>query len=147
MEICFLVLQAYILAFLLFHDWIPLGRLNNLPAMRREDSLGHRVFVTLLGAVPAGVGLYLCVRHLGEPYPHGLKLYLWITYGLFLLGLLRAWWIPYLIKPDPERAARYKIIFPDTHRFLPERNGIAPDTLHTPFHLAVVLVLVLLFFR
>jgi hypothetical protein len=60
--------------------------------------------------------------------------------------MLRAWWVPYLLVPDPERAARYKEIFAGTHRFLPERNGIAPDTLHTIFHgvtLAVVMMLAL----
>jgi hypothetical protein len=65
-------------------------------------------------------------------------MWLWITYGLFLFGMLRAWWIPYLVRPDAERAARYQIIFAGTHSFLPRRNGIVPDTLHTVFHVAVV---------
>jgi hypothetical protein len=72
-------------------------------------------------------------------------MWLWITYGLFLLGLLRAWWIPDLVVPDPQRAARYQEIFANTRSFLPRRNGIVPDTLHTIFHFVVVAtVLVLL---
>ena len=60
-----------------------------------------------------------------------------------LYGLLRAWYIPYLLIPDPERAARYQQRFNRTHAFLPARNGIRPDTLHVSFH-AVYLVLVAL---
>lgn len=72
---------------------------------------------------------------------------LWLTYGTFLIGILQAWWIPYLLVPNPERAARYRIIFRDTHTFLPERNGLAPDTLHTVFHIVVLLTVLLLLLR
>jgi hypothetical protein len=67
--------------------------------------------------------------------------------GVLFLGLLRAWWIPYLVLPDRERAARYQIIFANTHSFLPRRNGMAPNTLHVLFHLSVVATLILLFLK
>jgi len=146
-EILFLALQGFVVAFLLLHDWIPLGRLNNVAAMRGEDSLAHRVFVTLLGAVPAAAGLYFSARYFGQNHPHWLAMLLWITYVLFFVGLLRAWWIPYLFVPDQRRAARYQVIFAGTHSFLPRRNGMAPDTLHTALHVAVVAVLVGLWLR
>ena len=41
-ETTFLALQTYVVVFLLFHDWIPLGRLNNLAAIRSQDALLHR---------------------------------------------------------------------------------------------------------
>jgi hypothetical protein len=110
---------------------VPLGRLNNLGAIRGEDTLLRSVFVTLLPAVPAAIGLFYSARYLGRPYPDWLEMLLWITYGIFLLGMLRAWWIPYLVSPDKERAARYQVIFAGTHSSLPKRNGMAPDTLHT----------------
>ena len=146
-EITFLTLQAVVVGFLLFHDWGGLGRLNNLAAIRSQDTMLRRVFVTLLPGVPAAIGLFFSARYFGQPYPHWLEMLLWITYGLFLLGLLRAWWIPYLVLPDPERAARYQIIFANTHSFLPKRNGMAPDTLHTLFHVATVATLVALLLR
>ena len=146
-EITFLSLQAVVVIFLLFHDWVPLGRLNNLNAIRKQDSLGRSVFVTLLPVVPAAIGLFYSMTHFGRTYPDWLEMLLWITYGVFLVGLLRAWWIPYLVKADPERAARYQLIFAGTHRFLPERNGMAPDTLHTVFHLVTLATLVALFIR
>jgi hypothetical protein len=146
-EIVFLALQGFVVLFLLFHDWIPLGRLNNLGAIQSEDSLGRRVFVTLLPAVPAAIGLYSCAVRFGRAYPDWLEWLLWITYGVFLAGMLRAWWIPYLFVPDEKRAERYRILFRGTHRFLPERNGIAPDTLHCSLHLVTLATVVALLLR
>jgi hypothetical protein len=143
----FLALQTLVVAFLLFHDWIPLGRLNNLAAIRGQDTLLRSIFVTLLPAVPAAIGLFFSARHFGRSYPDWLEMLLWITYGVLIVGMLRAWWIPYLVLPDAERAARYQIIFAGTHSFLPRRNGMAPDTLHTLFHLVTLATLVALFIR
>jgi hypothetical protein len=146
-EITFLALQSLVVVFLLFHDWVPLGRLSNLAAMHSQDTLLHRVFVTLLPGAPAAVGLFFSARYFGQTYPHWLEMLLWITYSVLLLGLLRTWWVPYLLVPDPARAARYQIIFANTHTFLPRRNGLAPDTLHTLFHLATLATVLALFMR
>jgi hypothetical protein len=147
LEITFLTLQTIVVLFLLFHDWVPLGRLNNLTAIRGQDSVVRSVLVTLLPGAPAALALFFCAKYFGEPYPDWLEMLLWITYGLLVIGLLRAWWIPYLFGTDPARAARYQIIFADTHSFLPKRNGMAPDTLHTCFHIAAVATMVVLFMR
>jgi len=56
----------------------------------------------------------------------------------------RAWWIPYLFRAEPERAARYQIMFGSTHRFLPTRNGLVPNTAHIMLHLATAATLVTL---
>jgi hypothetical protein len=146
-EVLFLALQAFIVIFLLVHDWIPLGRLNNNAAKSREDKHSSLVFSTLLAAVPSAIGLYYSAKYFLRPYPHWLTMLLSITYGLFMLGMLRAWWIPYLLSPDAERATRYQSIFADTHSFLPVRNGIVPDTLHVMLHLATVATLIALFVR
>ena len=147
LEMLFLALQAFNVIFLLFHDLIPLGRLNNLAATRGQDTWLRTIVVTLLPGVPAAICLFLSARYFGRTYPHWVDLWLWITYGIFFLGLLRAWWIPYLFIPDPQRAARYQIIFAGTHSFLPRRNGMAPDTLHSVFHLAVLSTLLVLFIK
>jgi hypothetical protein len=146
-EISFLVLQMFIVVFLLFHDWAPLGRWNNGAAKQCEDKRLHLVLTTLLAALPAGIGLFYSASYFGRPYPHWLEMLLWITYGLLFLGLLRAWWIPYLVLPDEKRAARYQTIFADTYTFLPRRNGIAPDALHCMLHLAIVAMLIGLVLR
>jgi hypothetical protein len=146
-DITFLTLQAVVVSFLLLHDWIPLGRLSNVAAIHNEDSLARRIFVTLLPAVPTAIGLFYSGKFFGRAYPDGLEMLLWITYGVLVLGMLRAWWIPYLLIPDPARAARYQIIFANTHTFLPKRNGMAPDTLHTLFHLVTLTTVIFLFIR
>jgi hypothetical protein len=61
--------------------------------------------------------------------------------------MLRAWWVPYLLVPDRLRAERYRVLFRHTHRFLPERNGIAPDTLHCSLHLVTVVLVGMLAVR
>jgi hypothetical protein len=146
-DITFLTLQAMVVTFLLLHDWIPLGRLSNIAAIHNEDSLQRRIFVTLLPALPAAIGLFYSAKYFGRAYPDWLEMLLWITYGVLVFGLLRAWWIPYLLVPDPARAARYQIIFANTHTFLPKRNGMAPDTLHTLFHVVTVATVIALFMR
>ena len=103
-EATFLSLQTVVVVFLLFHDWVKLGRLNNLATIRSQDTLQHRIFVTLLPGLPTAIGLFYSVRYFGQGYPHGLEMLLWITYGVLLVGLLRAWWIPYLLVADPKRA-------------------------------------------
>ena len=60
------------------------------------------------------------------------------------MGELTAWWIPYLTRPQPARAARYRLMFGRTHAFLPERHGIVPNTLHCLLHLATVATLAIL---
>jgi hypothetical protein len=147
LDTVFLALQTFVVAFLLFHDWVPLGRLNNLGAIQSEDSAGRRVFVTLLPGVPTALGLYWSAIHFGRSYPGDLTWFLWITYGVLLAGVLQAWWVPYLLVPDPKRAARYQILFRGTHTFLPVRNGIAPDALHCCLHLALVVIVILLAVR
>jgi hypothetical protein len=147
LETIFLALQSYVVVFLLFHDWVPLGRLNNVAAVKSKDSLRRTIFVTLLPAVPAAIGLSYGARYFGRAYPDWLEMLLWITYGLFLLGMLRAWWIPYLFVPDKERAERYRVLFAGTHSFLPRRNGIVPDTLHVSLHLVMVATMVMLLMR
>ena len=148
-EMFFIVLQALVTIFLLFHDWIPLGRLNNLDAIHRLDqnSRARMIFVTLLPTIPTAICLDGSLRYRAQPYPGWLTITLWVTYVTLLIGLLQAWWIPYLLRPDPKRAARYQVMFAGTHSFLPHRNGIAPDTLHTVFHLTVVATVVMLCLR
>ena len=42
-----------------------------------------------------------------------------------------------------ERIERYQLIFGNTHSFLPVMNGIVPNTLHTLFHLTLLLSIIL----
>ena len=136
LESILLALQAFQVLFLWFHDWIPLGRLNDVTAVRRQDALSRLVIVTLIQSVPFTIGLFYSARYFHQPYPGWLDKWLWISYGVLFVGQMRAWWVPYLLKPEPERAERYRKMFGNTHSFLPRRNGIVPNTAHILLHLA-----------
>jgi len=129
-------LQAFQVLFLWFHDWISLGRLNDATAVRRQDTLARLVLVTLIQSVPFTIGLFYSVRYFRQMYPGWLDKWLWISYGVLFVGQMRAWWVPYLLKPEPERAERYRKMFGNTHSFLPRRNGMVPNTAHILLHLA-----------
>jgi len=55
-----------------------------------------------------------------------------------------AWWIPYLFGIGAEeRVAKYDEVLGNTHAFLPVMNGIVPNTLHTTFHFALFICILL----
>jgi hypothetical protein len=56
-EIVLIVLQLFQVLFLWLHDWIPLGRLNDVTAARSQDTSLHLVVVTLIQSVPFTIGL------------------------------------------------------------------------------------------
>lgn len=138
-------LQAFQVLFLWIHDWVPLGRLNDVTAVRSQDSTARLVIVTLIQSVPFTIGLIFSFVYFGRHYPHWLYEWLWISYGLIFAGQLRAWWWPYLVRAEPQRAARYQIMFGKTHSFLPVRNGIVPNTAHIMLHVATAATLLILF--
>jgi hypothetical protein len=140
----FLLCQVYVVFFIGLHDWLPLGRLNNLAGIRAVDTKGQLLRTTVLSTLPFAVGLAGSTYYSATYFPTWLFWVLWITYGSALYGILRAWYLPYLVYRDPERAARYRERFADTHAFLPARNGIRPDTLHVTFHAVVLAVIALL---
>ncbi|HEY6577927.1 MAG TPA: hypothetical protein VIY09_01265 [Rhizomicrobium sp.] len=140
----FLGCQLLVVLFIALHDWIPLGKLNNLAGVRAADTTGKLVVVTLLSTLPFAVGFVASACYASARFPGWLFWWLWISYGVGLYGMLRAWWIPYLLVADPVRAARYQGRFAQTHAFLPIRNGIRPDTLHVCFHAIYLATLLLL---
>jgi hypothetical protein len=140
-----LALQGLQVAFLLFHDWVPLGRLSNLKAVRGSDPPGKLLWVTLLSALPFALVFAVSCAYWNAPrWPMWLRMWLWYTYGAAIVGTILAWWGPYLLWKSPERAERYKVRFAGTIKVLPERNGIAPDALHVMYHLCIAGTLMLL---
>ena len=139
-----LALQTFTVLFLALHDWIPLGKLNNVAGVRAADSPSKLFTTTLVSVAPYAFGLAASIIYFHKPYPDWLFWWLWISYALLFLGQLRAWWIPYLLRPDPARATRYQQMFGGTHAFLPERNGIRPNTLHILLHASTAALLIVL---
>lgn len=139
-----LALQCFQVLFLALHDWIPLGTLNDVKGARAANPGNKLLTTTLISVAPFAIGLAASAIYFGRAFPMWLFWWLWISYGLLFAGALRAWWIPYFFRPEPERAARYQVMFRNTHAFLPERNGIRPNTLHAILHIVTLATLVVL---
>jgi hypothetical protein len=146
-EAALIGLQVFQVLFLAVHDWVPLGKLNDVDAVRRADTRGRLIRVTFIQTVPYAIGLFYSVRAYGHAWPGWLDWYLWISYGLLFIGQLRAWWAPYLLRPEPIRAERYREMFGNTSSFLPVRNEMVPNTAHISLHVATLATLVLLWIR
>ena len=139
-----IILQIVQVVILWAHDWVPLGRLNDIAAVQAHDTRSRLVTVTIVQSLPFTIGLFATITYARYGHPGWVWNWLWISYAVLLAGELRAWWWPYLFRPDPERAARYRRMFGRTSAFLPERNGIVPNTLHTILHASTAVTLVAL---
>jgi hypothetical protein len=137
-------LQGFHVLFLALHDWIPMGTLNDVKGVRKANPRSKLLTATFVSVAPFAIGFAASALYFGRAYPHWLYWWLWISYGLLFCGELQAWWIPYLFHRDPERAARYQVMFGATHAFLPEHNGIRLNTLHVILHVATVALLIVL---
>jgi hypothetical protein len=142
--LAFLGCQFLIVLFIALHDWVPLGKLSNRPAIHAADTRSRLLLVTVLSALPFAIGFAASAHYAGTGFPMWLMYLLWISYITGFYGMLRAWWVPYLLLKDPVRAARYQERFANTHAFLPARNGMRPDTLHVGFHVVFLAALILL---
>ena len=137
-------LQCFQVLFLGLHDWIPLGALNDLKAMRKENPRHKLILGTLTSTLPFAIGVAGSAAHFAKAYPSWLLWWLWISYGLLFVGELRAWWIPYFFGAKRTLVERYQALFGATHAILAERNGIRPNTLHIVLHAATLETLVVL---
>jgi hypothetical protein len=139
-----ILLQALKVAFLWLHDWVPLAPLNDVSAVWAVDTTGRLIRVTLIRSAPITIGPVFSLVSARTGFPGRLRSWLRISYGLLLAGELRAWWLPYLIRPEPERAARYRALFGATHAFLPPRQGIVPNTRYAALHVCAAAMLLVL---
>ncbi len=105
------------------------------------DPLSRLIVVTIVQSLPWTIGLLVSLHAFGRPWPPLLLSWLWVSYIVLFLGQLRAWWVPYLVKPEPVRAERYRSMFGSTHAFLPQRNGMVPNTAHVALHIATLATL------
>jgi hypothetical protein len=140
----FIALQIFVVLFIALHDWVPLGPFNDVQAVQAADSRARLMAVTILSTAPFALGLAGSVYYAHRSFPGWLLWCLWISYLTAAFGMLRTWWVPYLLVTDAARAGRYRAMFGRTHSFLPERRGIRPNTLHMLLHAAIVAILVML---
>jgi hypothetical protein len=84
-EMALLALQVFQVLFLWVYDWIPLWRLNDVAAVRSQDTRRRLVTVTLIQSVPWTIGLCFSLLHFRRPYPGWLYDWLVISYGLLFI--------------------------------------------------------------
>ena len=138
-----IALQVFHLLFLLLHDWVPLGNLNNVSAFQKSTTAPQKVLSLLVPSIPVTIGLGFTLLANTRGPVLSFRVILSAVYGFLLLGELEAWWIPYLFGTSAERVARYRTLFAGTHSFLPSRHGITPNTLHVALHAATMATLIL----
>jgi hypothetical protein len=79
LETIFVALQTFHVLFLALHDWIPLGRLNDVAAVRSEISPRNLFMATIIQTSFFAVGLFFSVSYFGQTYPTWLNYWLWIS--------------------------------------------------------------------
>jgi hypothetical protein len=139
-----LALQIFHVAFLALHDWIPLGRLNDVRAVREENPGGKLLVATFISTVLFVPPLVVGLMHVHGPWPGWVWMWLWVGYGLLFLGEVRAWWWPYFFGTSEKTVERYRVMFGGTQAFLPVRRGIRINTLHFVLHTLTLATLVAL---
>lgn len=137
-------LQCFQVVVLLLHDWLPMGRLNDLAAARRVHSVRALALGTAVSSLLPVIGLALSASPVAARHARGLDFYLLGAYGFLFLGELEAWWVPMLLWPQPTRAREYEQLYARTWAFLPARNGIRVNALHVLLHAATAATLVVL---
>lgn len=140
-------LQSVPVAILVLHDWVPITPLNDVRAVRQRHALNVMVVSTVISSVFPSIGLALSLLYLKSGWPSWLYIYLLASYGFLFVGELEAWWIPYLVWPQPKRAVDYQAMYGNTCAFLPPRNGIRINTLHCFLHAATLGTLLVLGFH
>lgn len=140
-----LVLQCFQVFILLFHDFLPLGPLNDVRAAHRAHATVKLILGAIVSSLLPGIGLVLTWKFTASGYPVWLVLYLLGAYLFLLVGEIEAWWATYFFGYQAaERAPLYEAMYGRTAAFLPKRNGIVPNALHVILHLATAATLVLL---
>ena len=126
------------LAFVLLHDWIPLGHFNDISGIRAEKSDAELILTTVVNGLSFSIVLIIALIFLGKPYPLWARFWLVIHLFWIIYGAASAWWIPYFFGTTPDMVQSYATMFGNTHAFLPVRNGIVPNTIHTVFHFTLL---------
>lgn len=133
-----------ILFFMAVQDLVPLGALNDLEALASVESFDEIIVTTLIGVVQILLILGGVLLFIGKRYPVLIKIWLIVHPSCILLGAMISWWIPYLFGTGTEeKIERFNLMFGHTHSFLPVINGMVPNTLHTMFHLMLLICVIL----
>ncbi|MBS4220984.1 hypothetical protein KHA96_22070 [Bacillus sp. FJAT-49711] len=134
----------FVFLFMLLHDWVPLDPFNDVHAVSAETSIGRLIITSLINTGQMLVIMVILLSYMGKKYPIWAQLWLIIHQSCIFIGAMLSWWIPYFFGIGAaDKVGRYTKMFGNTHSFLPVRNGIVPNTIHTIFHLTLFLCIAL----
>lgn len=136
-------LQVLVFLFLLTHDWVPLGTLNDIEAVKSQNTTGELVLTTIINLIPSSIALALTILSIRRGYHWFSQAYIPINYTFVLSGAISAWWIPYFFGATPDKVERFQIMFGQTHSFLPIKNGMIINSIHVLFHSSLILIILL----
>lgn len=143
-EVLLIAGLGFIFLFMLTHDWVPLGKLNDVQAVREYHGVRELVLVTAFNTAQVALLMGLVLTYAGKRYPLWARLWLILHQGFILFGAVKAWWLPYMFGIGAEeRMEAYHAMFGNTHAFLPVNNGIVPNTIHVLFHATLLACLIL----
>ncbi|KYD12790.1 hypothetical protein [Caldibacillus debilis] len=101
----------------------PLGLFNDPASVRRENTTGELLLVTVVNGLSVDTLLLLAGLFAGKKYPLWLRSWFVIHSVLILAGAAKAWRLPYLFGADEKRLQRNQAMFGGTHSFLPEKTA------------------------
>ena len=110
-KIIFLALQVLQVLFLWLHDWIPLGPTER---RRRRTQPRHNATPCRCNFYPKCAVLHRPIVQRVAPWataPPLASMWLCISYSFIFVRQIRVWWISYLLHAEPERTARYQVMF------------------------------------
>jgi len=87
---------SFIFLFMIVQDLVPLGSLNDVPAIAEVRSFNELLIVTMFGSVQFLLLMGGVIYFMGKRYPIWAKLWLIIHQSSIFVGALFSWWIPYL---------------------------------------------------
>jgi hypothetical protein len=134
----FAILQAILLAFMLFHDWLPLKPFNDIVTLKKTDGDFSRALSSAVNGLTVAIPLMITLAYRNRfVLPLSISLTIFFFYLLLTIGTLVNWWIPYLFGSSKKHKQQFNK-FKNTHHFLPARKDhVIPNTLHVILHLQV----------
>jgi len=133
-------LTAIFLVYVLIHDWVPLGPLNDIER-QREQPLSTRILVEIGNVLPIVVLLTLSLLFPTGPLPAGAAIYAGLYIVAFAVLAWLSWYRPYLRGSTPAREAAAAHEYGRTIQVLrPRANRIRPNLMHVILHLLFLAV-------
>lgn len=134
----FIALQFILFLLMIFHDWISVPPLNDIPALKREDTTFYRLLGSIVNGVLVLIPLTLTLVYVNTPVlPFWAGMSISLFYLLLTIGSTLSWWVPYFFGSSPQHKQAFAK-FKNTHHFLPAiGNNVVPNTLHVILHLCI----------